>query len=83
MEVNVNGVKQPTYTTYNKGTKYKINENGIKYLNLLNVWVPELNNQDIEISLQIVDAEQRISLLTSNIRALESLITQIHNAKVG
>lgn len=80
MEVTVHGIKQPTYTLDNN--KYKINDNGIKYLNALNVWTPKSNNQDIEIYLQKVDAEQRISILKSNIRTLESLITQIYNAKV-
>lgn len=82
-EVTVHGVKQTTYTTYNNGKKYKINEHGIKYLESLNVWVPKPNNQDIEIILQIVKSEQRINLLQSNIRKMESLITQIHNATVG
>lgn len=82
MEITVHGVKQPTYTLENNGKRYKINENGLKYLEALNVWVPKQKNQDIEIALQIVESEQRINLLQSNIRKMESLITQIHNAAV-
>lgn len=76
MELTVHGVRQHTYTLDNN-KRHRINGNGIKYLEALNVWIPKANNKDIEISLQPVDSEQRINLLKSNIKTLESLINQI------